>query len=387
METLEGTARTVGLFDIGTNSVRLSIVQVRGGVPVVVNQQREMVRLGEGEFRDGELQPESMDRCAAVCRRFRDLVRSYGDGEIVAVATSATRDAANQGRFLARLREEADLDVRVISGREEARLIYLGVVSGLHLGTSRALFVDIGGGSTELVVGTQTQHEYLDTLKLGAIRLSTLFQGADRRGPISEETYQDMKRHVRDASVRSVQRIRTLGVDRGFGSSGTLLNLGEICALRTGEPGRRIPLPCLREVLQDLRGLDLEGLQESLLREAREEGHRVPEPLPEDPGAFWGVPSDAPLLPLRRGSEGPAPLPHRLGNLPFWRSIRPFLPSLETLSVALAAEARRRGEALLEAGPPSSSLPDEPEEPRGGAPCLSVPWRTGNRMVSPGKDG
>ena len=259
METLEGTARTVGLFDIGTNSVRLSIVQVRGGVPVVVNQQREMVRLGEGEFRDGELQPESMDRCAAVCRRFRDLVRSYGDGEIVAVATSATRDAANQGRFLARLREEADLDVRVISGREEARLIYLGVVSGLHLGTSRALFVDIGGGSTELVVGTQTQHEYLDTLKLGAIRLSTLFQGADRRGPIPEETYQDMKRHVRDASVRSVQRIRALGVDRGFGSSGTLLNLGEICALRTGEPGRRIPLPCLREVLQDLRGLDLEG--------------------------------------------------------------------------------------------------------------------------------
>ena len=133
--------------------------------------------------------------------------------------------------------------------------------------------------------------------------------------------------------------------------------------LLLGEAFDEDPLLLLR-----FRGLDLEGLQESLLREAREEGHRVPEPLPEDPGAFWGVPSDAPLLPLRRGSEGPAPLPHRLGNLPFWRSIRPFLPSLETLSVALAAEARRRGEALLEAGPPSSSLPDEPEEPRGGAP-------------------
>lgn len=76
--------------------------------------------------------------------------------------------------------------------------------------------MDIGGGSTELVVGTQTQHEYLDTLKLGAIRLSTLFQGADRRGPIPEETYQDMKRHVRDASVRSVQRIRALGGGSGF---------------------------------------------------------------------------------------------------------------------------------------------------------------------------
>ena len=86
METLETPRRTVGLFDIGTNSVRLSVVQIRGGAPVVVNQQREMVRLGEGEFGGGELQPEAMDRCVAVCRRFRDLVRSYGDGEIVAVA-------------------------------------------------------------------------------------------------------------------------------------------------------------------------------------------------------------------------------------------------------------------------------------------------------------
>ena len=259
METLETPRRTVGLFDIGTNSVRLSVVQIRDGAPVVVNQQREMVRLGEGEFGGGELQPEAMDRCVAVCRRFRDLVRSYGDGEIVAVATSATRDAANQMRFLARLREEADLDVRVVSGREEARLIYLGVASGLHLGAARGLFVDIGGGSTELVVGTQHQHEYLDTLKLGAIRVSSLFQGKDRRAPIPEGTYRDMKQYVRDASVRSVQRIRALGVDRAFGSSGTLLNLGEICSLRTGDPDRRIPLPCLREVLRDLRGLDLEG--------------------------------------------------------------------------------------------------------------------------------
>ena len=99
-------------------------------------------------------------------------------------------------------------------------------------------------------------------------------------------------------------------------------------------------------LLLRLRGLDLEALRESLLREAREERLPVPQPLPPDPGAFWGTPELLPPPSLRPGGEVHAPWARRLGNLPFWRSFRPFLPSLETLSAALAEEARRRGEAL-----------------------------------------
>ena len=134
----------------------------------VITQQKETVRLGQGEFRkEQKLTPEAMDRAVLVCRQFVHVAHSHGAREVVAVATSACREATNRVQFLARLRRETRLDVRVISGKEEARLIYLGVASGVYLGSKRALIIDIGGGSTEVIVGGQHDYEFLDTLKLG----------------------------------------------------------------------------------------------------------------------------------------------------------------------------------------------------------------------------
>ncbi len=116
-----------------------------------------------------------MDRAVLVCRKFADLARSYEAREIIAVATSAARDAHNQRELIQRLNTEAQLDLRVISGREEARLIYLGVASGVHLGANNAVFIDVGGGSTEMIVGNQLEYHDLDSLKLGAIRLTMQF--------------------------------------------------------------------------------------------------------------------------------------------------------------------------------------------------------------------
>jgi exopolyphosphatase/guanosine-5'-triphosphate,3'-diphosphate pyrophosphatase len=149
----------------------------------------------------------------------------------VAVATSATREAKNQSEFVRRLRREARLDVRVISGKEEARLIYRGVVSGIHLEKKRALIVDIGGGSTEVIVGDQAQHHQLETLKLGAVRLTQLFLG-DQRGKIKSSLYANVRQYVRNTIVRAVQRLRLQRVDLAIGSSGTMENLGEIAAQR-----------------------------------------------------------------------------------------------------------------------------------------------------------
>ena len=93
--------------------------------------------------------------------------------EIVAIGTAALREAANRDDFLNRAREEANVEVQVVPGIEEARLIYLGVASGIEIGSSKALFVDIGGGSTELIIGSQNEHFFLDSLKLqSAIRRS-----------------------------------------------------------------------------------------------------------------------------------------------------------------------------------------------------------------------
>jgi exopolyphosphatase/guanosine-5'-triphosphate,3'-diphosphate pyrophosphatase len=222
--------QVVGFVDLGTNSVRLLVVRVKPNHSyTVLTDQKEVVRLGEREFVQGSLYPAAMERALLVCRHFVEVARNYGANEIVAVATSALREASNQSAFVRRLRREADLDVHVISGIEEARLIYLGVSSNMDLGNRVALFVDIGGGSTELAVGDQQRYRYLESLQLGAIRLTALFL-PDEKGPISAQQYAQLQWHVRNTAVYGVQQVRSHQVQLAVGSSGTIENLAQVAA-------------------------------------------------------------------------------------------------------------------------------------------------------------
>jgi len=165
--------RVVSFIDIGTNSVRLLVVRLNPNHSYsILSQQKQQVRLGEGEFEEEEILPDAIERLVVVCKKFTELARSFNTEEFVAVATSAMREAANQQEILHLLRHESRLDVRVISGQEEARLIYLGVSSGINLEDRQAFFIDIGGGSTEIAIGDKQNYQFLDSFKLGAIRLS-----------------------------------------------------------------------------------------------------------------------------------------------------------------------------------------------------------------------
>lgn len=156
-KNIEG--RVVAFIDIGTNSLRLLLVRINPNRSyTVLSDQKEIVRLGEGEFVDQYLQEEAMNRAVLVAQRFSAMARAYRAEEIIAVATSATREAQNREEFIRRLKREAQIAVHTISGREEARLIYLGVVNSVHLGDKHAMFIDIGGGSTEVVVDNQEQY-------------------------------------------------------------------------------------------------------------------------------------------------------------------------------------------------------------------------------------
>jgi len=254
--------RVAAFVDIGTNSIRLLIVRIDSNASyTILTPLKETVRLGEGEFADNYLQPEAIDRAVLVCRQFASLARSSGAIDITAVATAATREAENQDEFLARLRAEAQLDVRVISGLEEARLTYLGVTSGVHLGDQQALFIDIGGGSTEVMIGTQRQHLYLNSLKLGAIRLASRFlAGLD--GPVSPPTYSRLQRYVRHNMVHTLRELRTHRIDLAIGSSGTIENLADIAVRmflqRPLQPGDVLTDAHLKQVVQHLCALSLE---------------------------------------------------------------------------------------------------------------------------------
>lgn len=255
------TDDVVALIDLGTNSLRLLLVRIAPNhAYTVITQQKEMVRLGEGEFGDDQLQPAAIARTVQVCRQFTALAKRYEAREIVAVATAATREAHNQAALLDALREQAGLDIRVISGMEEARLIYLGVSTGVHMGERTAAFLDIGGGSTEVIIGDQRQYFDLESLKLGAIRLAALFPIGD--GPVSADAYDAIQKHVRNTAVRSVQRLRAYPVTLAFGSSGTIENLANIAAraLHGRAPARPPELTRaeLAEVVTLLRKLPLE---------------------------------------------------------------------------------------------------------------------------------
>lgn len=253
----------VGFVDIGTNSIRLLLVRIEpNGATTTLSVQKETVRLGEAEYIDGFLQASAMQRTAAVCKQFAEMARALNADHIIAVATSATREARNKRDFLRLLRKKTGIDVKVISGIEEARLIYLGISNGVHLDGKTALMIDIGGGSTELIVGNQTEYHHLDSLKLGAIRLHSKFFSQEDNGSISPELYAQMCQTVRNSAIRSVQKIVDKPYDVVYGSSGTIGNLADIVINRNFGRARTradvITYEQLSQTIDHLLSLDIE---------------------------------------------------------------------------------------------------------------------------------
>ncbi len=256
------SSKVVSFIDIGTNSIRTEVVRLNPNFSYsILTRQKQVVRLGQNEFLDYILISQAMERCVVVCKRFVEIGRAFGAQEFVAVATSAVREAKNQSVLLKRLSEESGLEVRVISGKEEARLIFLGVSTAFHLENRLGIFIDIGGGSTEISVGNQSDYVYLDTLKLGAIRLSELFIPVSDAGPVSSEKYSLMKKSIRSEVVLTVKRVKHFKIDIAVGTSGTVINLSEVMAryLNSGESRDTIlTLAKLKKVIAMLCSLNLE---------------------------------------------------------------------------------------------------------------------------------
>ncbi len=258
--------KILAFIDIGTNSIRLILVRLNPNHSyTVLRQEKEVVRLGENEFTSNHLQPEAMERAVLVCKKFAELAKSFGAGEIIAVATSAAREAKNQAEFLEQMKNEAKLEVRVIPGKEEARLIYLGVSSGVHIGRRKAIFIDIGGGSTEIAIGDQFQQYYVDSFELGAIRLTAMFMQDGGTGPVPQDGYGRMKRYIKNKILKTAQFMKSARIECAFGSSGTIINLAEI-AMNThnmherDDAGRNLVLSYkdLRKVVSELCKLPLD---------------------------------------------------------------------------------------------------------------------------------
>src|SRR5712691_3783009 len=184
----------IAAIDIGTNSIHMIVAQVRPDLSFeVVDREKEMVRLGAGGLDGRALTPEAMHGALQVLSKFRRLAESHRVDEVIAVATSATREAENGGEFLQTVNQQTGIRPRVISGTEEARLIHLAAVYGVSVPRDVAVVIDIGGGSVEVTRGAGSNVELGRSFKLGVIRLSEHFVKSD---PLSARDERRLLKHI-----------------------------------------------------------------------------------------------------------------------------------------------------------------------------------------------
>src|SRR6185437_4980906 len=252
----------IAAIDIGTNSVHMIVVQVRPDLSFeVIDREKEMVRLGAGGLDGRALTPEAVDAALQVLSKFRRLAESHKVDEIIAAATSATREAENGGEFLKSIVERTGIRPQVISGTEEARLIHLAAVYGVNVSRDAAVVVDIGGGSVELTRGIGASVELARSFKLGVIRLTERFVRSD---PLEARDERKMLRHINAEIGPTLDAIASSGFDRVIGTSGTILSLGAIAAAEEGRQqnaplrNRRVSYKQLRRIRRELVELDLE---------------------------------------------------------------------------------------------------------------------------------
>ena len=252
----------IAAIDIGTNSIHMIVVKVRPDLSFeVIDREKDMVRLGAGGLDGKALTPAATGAALQTLAKFKRLAESIKVDEIIAAATSATREAENGGDFIAEVGRQTGIRVRVISGTEEARLIHLAAGYGVDVGGSSAVVVDIGGGSVEITLGTATQLSHGKSFKTGVIRLTERFVKSD---PLSNQHQRKLVKHLNREMGDYLDLIARLRFDRVIGTSGTILSLGALAlADEDGGPpddlrNRRVSAKALRRVRKRLVAADLE---------------------------------------------------------------------------------------------------------------------------------
>jgi exopolyphosphatase/guanosine-5'-triphosphate,3'-diphosphate pyrophosphatase len=251
----------IAAIDIGTNSIHMIIVRVRPDLSFeVVDREKDMVRLGAGGLDGRSLTPTAIRAALQTLAKFKRLAESHKVDEIVAAATSATREAENGGDFIAEVHRQTGIAIRVISGTEEARLIHLAAGYGVDVGGTTAVVIDIGGGSVEITLGTASHLTSGKSFKVGVIRLTERFVRTD---PLAERDERRLVKHVNREIGTYVDQIIARGFDRVIGTSGTILSLGALASSASGARvedlrNLRVSAKALHKVRKQIVGADLE---------------------------------------------------------------------------------------------------------------------------------
>lgn len=261
------SAMKIAAIDIGSNSIHMVTARIGRGGFEILDRAKEMVRLASGTLMNGRLSPEAMEFGFRTLATFKRLAERQGADPILAVATSAVREAANGGEFVLRAWEELGLKINVVTGAEEGRLIFEAVRHAIDLRGHRALIVDIGGGSIEIMQASGDRLQWQKSFKLGVTRMTEQFIRSD---PPKANEIAALRSYARRMLFPAFARARRVKPTLMIGTSGTLLSLtGMAAAIRGGKAAGSLHNHVLR------RG-DLAKLLDQVLDRSEEQRGRIP---------------------------------------------------------------------------------------------------------------
>lgn len=206
------------VIDIGTNTVKLLVADVQQGQIVILTAKDRATRLGEGVSEHGQLLPAAIMRTIQAINEFQTEAKALGATDVMALTTSASRDAANRSEFFDGVRQTCGLEVKLISGDREAELIFRGVSSDSKWSGAPILVMDVGGGSAEFIQGSDGKVEIFQSLPLGALRLTERF---------GEGKFAELRDYLR-AALRQALAQYDLHGRRMIGTGGTITTLARM---------------------------------------------------------------------------------------------------------------------------------------------------------------
>lgn len=214
----------IGAIDIGTNSMRLLVADYIEGK--LHNREKiiNTTRIGQGVDSEGYINEEAIERNIQALKEFSKVAKDKGCQAIYCIGTSALRDSKNGDEFIKLAKEETDIDVEVISGEEESNLGFIGVLQGLE-DTNNILVVDIGGGSTEFIVGDETGIKYAKSEDVGALRMTEKFLIAD---PICEDEFNLMSEFIENKIKDTLSILKEKDLVKIVGIGGTITSVSAI---------------------------------------------------------------------------------------------------------------------------------------------------------------
>ncbi|VXD17046.1 Ppx/GppA phosphatase family protein [Marinoscillum sp. 108] len=221
----------IAVIDMGTNTFHLILVEVANDDFRIVFREKVAVKIGEKGINHGMITDEAIGRALKTLKHFKEIIEKEKADQVFATATSAIRNAHNGNDLVQKIKDQTGIETRIISGLQEAEYIYYGVKRALPIGKMPALIMDIGGGSIEFIIGTDSEILWKQSFEIGGQRMVEKFQKSD---PITNEQITSLKGYLKENLEELFEACTTFHPKTLIGSSGTFDTLSDIYRLTNG---------------------------------------------------------------------------------------------------------------------------------------------------------